>query len=169
MLSESLNNPIRMAIGWYAIGITVVPPISALFAYWMFGAFLMGIKRFAEYRKIDNPERAAQYRHSFKFYTEEKLIASCVFYVTLFMTGAMAFIMLYRLELVFVIPFFAYLVSYYFYMGFREDSPVQYPENLYKEKHLTVAIVLCSLSCLALFFSVDLPWFEDLFDVLTPQ
>ena len=157
-----------MTIGWYAIGVSVVPPVSALFAYWMFGAFLMATKRFAEYRRIGDPERAAQYRASFRFYNEERLIASSVFYIALFMTGAMAFVMLYRLELVFAVPVFAYLLSYYLYLGFQPDSPVQYPELLYKEKHLTLAVLACAVWCLLLFFAFDLPWFEELFSVLTP-
>jgi 4-hydroxybenzoate polyprenyltransferase len=168
VLSESVNNPIRMTIGWYAASAAVIPPVSALFSYWMFGAFLMATKRFAEYRRIGDPELAGQYRASFQFYNEERLLAGNVFYVSLFMTGAMAFVMLYRLELVFAIPFFAYLLAYYVYLGFREDSPVQYPEKLYREKHLMAAVGLCSLWCVTLLFMVDLPWFEQLFTLLTP-
>jgi 4-hydroxybenzoate polyprenyltransferase len=169
VLSESLNNPLRMAIGWYAVGVAVVPPVSALFAYWMLGAFLMATKRFAEYRRIGDSERAAQYRSSFRYYNEENLLASNVAYVALFMTGAMAFVMLYQLELVFVAPAFAYLFAYYVYLGFKEDSPVQYPERLYREHHLTIGVLLSVAWCLALFFMVDLPWFRDLFQLLTPQ
>lgn len=169
VLSESVNNPIRMTIGWYAVGVAVVPPVSALFAYWMLGAFLMATKRFAEYRRIGDPELAARYRGSFRFYNEERLLAGNVFYISLFMTGAMAFIMLYRLELVFAIPVFAYMLAYYVYLGFKPDSPVQYPELLYKERHLCIAVILSSLWCVALLFMVDLPWFEHLFVLLTPQ
>lgn len=169
VLSEAINNPIRMAIGWYAMGVTVLPPVSALFCYWMLGAFLMGTKRFAEFRRIGNKRIAALYRRSFHYYTEERLLAGNVFYLALFMTGAMAFVMLYRLELVFAIPFFAYLIAYYFNLGFRENSPAQYPEFLYKEKHLMMALILCFLSCIALMFFVELPWFRGLFVPLTPR
>ena len=167
VLSEAINNPIRMAIGWYAMGITALPPVSALFCYWMLGAFLMGTKRFAEYRRIGNKRVAALYRRSFHYYTEDRLLAANVFYLALFMTGAMAFVMLYRLELVFAIPFFAYLIAYYFNLGFRENSPAQYPEFLYKEKHLMLALGLCALSCFVLMFFVDIPWFRELFEPLT--
>lgn len=169
VLSESINNPLRMAIGWYATGIQVLPPVSALFAYWMLGAFLMATKRFAEYRRIANPELAGQYRSSFKFYSEENLLASNVAYVALFMMGAMAFVMLYRLELVFAVPAFAYLLAYYVYLGFKSDSPVQYPEKLYQEKHLVTAVAVNVAWCLALFFMVDLPWFAEIFQLLTPR
>lgn len=168
VLSESINNPIRMAIGWYSVVVAIMPPISALFAYWMFGAFLMATKRFAEYRRIGNPELAAQYRGSFRYYNEEKLIVGSVFYVALFITGSVVFMMLYRLELVFAVPFVAYLLAYYLYLGFQPDSPVQYPELLYREKHLTTAVLVCSLLCIALFF-IDVPAFRQMFVVLTPR
>lgn len=169
VLSESVNNPLRMAIGWYAVGVSVVPPVSALFAYWMFGAFLMSTKRFAEYRRIQDPVQAAQYRSSFAFYTEEKLLAANAFYISLFMMGAMAFVMLYQLELVFAVPLLGYLLAYYVFLGFRPDSPVQYPELLYREAHLGIGVLVFTLWCVALLYMVDLPWFRDLFVLLTPQ
>ena len=84
VLSESVNNPIRFAMGWYATGITALPPTSMLLAYWMFGAFLMAMKRYAEYRHIGDSDRAARYRDSFGCYNEERLIESIVFYGTFF-------------------------------------------------------------------------------------
>lgn len=169
VLSESLNNPLRMAVGWYATGVAIMPPISALFAYWMLGAFLMASKRFAEYRRIADPKAAAMYRSSFCFYNDERLMASMVAYVAMFMMGAMAFVMLYRLELVFAIPAAAYLFAYYVHLSFRDNSPVQYPELLYRERHLATGVVFTVILCLALFFMVDLPWFKDIFQLLTPH
>ncbi len=167
VLSEAVNNPIRMAIGWYAMGVSIIPPVSALFAYWMFGSFLMATKRFAEYRRIGDPARAAEYRWSFHYYNEERLIMSSVFYIAMFMTGAMAFVTIYRLELVFSMPFVAYLLAYYLYLGFKPDSPVQYPELLYRERHLTKAVIACSIVCCFLFF-YDIPEFRKMFVLLTP-
>jgi decaprenyl-phosphate phosphoribosyltransferase len=65
VLSESVNNPIRLLLGWYATGITILPPTSLLLAYWMVGAFFMAIKRLAEFRMINNPQTSAAYRQSF--------------------------------------------------------------------------------------------------------
>jgi len=65
VLSEAVNNPLRMLAGWYIAGSLVVPPTSLLLSYWMIGCYFMGMKRFAEYRHIDDPERAAAYRKSF--------------------------------------------------------------------------------------------------------
>ena len=40
VLSESVNNPVRLMLGWYATGTTTLPPVSLLLPYWMVGAFL---------------------------------------------------------------------------------------------------------------------------------
>ncbi len=55
VLSESFNNPIRFFLGWHIVEKNYLPPSSVLLAYWFGGAFLMAVKRYAEYKKIDNP------------------------------------------------------------------------------------------------------------------
>src|SRR3546814_4458791 len=52
VLSESVNNPLRLAIGWAMIDPGSLPPVSIIIAYWFGGAFLMGTKRLSEYREI---------------------------------------------------------------------------------------------------------------------
>ena len=52
VLCESVNNPIRLALAWYALIPELFPPLSLLLAYWMVGGFVMTAKRFAEYRSI---------------------------------------------------------------------------------------------------------------------
>ena len=100
VLSESVNNPIRLLLGWFIVTTELVPPSSLLLGYWMGGAFLMGVKRFAEYRFIANPETAVLYRNSFRYYTEENLLISSFFYgmCSLFFTGI--FLIKYRIELI---------------------------------------------------------------------
>ena len=56
-------------------------------------ALLMAMKRYAEYRDIADPERAAGYRKSFAFYTEERLLVSVMFYGTAAMLFLGTFIM----------------------------------------------------------------------------
>ena len=67
VLSESINNPIRFLLGWYATRCLFTPPASLLLSYWMIGAFFMGIKRFAELRYINNRSAAAAYRRSLAY------------------------------------------------------------------------------------------------------
>ena len=77
VLSESINNPIRLIFGWSMVDQSTLPPASILLAYWMAGAFLMTIKRLAEYREISKSHSVAHlhsYRRSFRFYTEQRLL-----------------------------------------------------------------------------------------------
>ena len=52
VLSESVNNPIRLLLGWFALVSVQFPPVSLAISYWMVGAFFMAMKRYAEYRHI---------------------------------------------------------------------------------------------------------------------
>jgi len=133
VLSESMNNAIRLLIGWFCVTNVYYPPVSVVFGYWMGGAFLMATKRYAEYRYIDDKETASLYRKSFKFYTEESLLLSSFFYamVSLFFMGI--FIIKHRIEYLILIPFMAFLFCWYLRLALKEDSVAQKPEKLYKE------------------------------------
>ena len=156
VLSESINNPLRFLLGWSAIVSGVLPPSSILLAYWMGGAFLMAIKRYAEFRFIDDPQRAGLYRKSFKVYTEEKLLLSSFFYAlsSAFFLGI--FLIKYRVEFLLSFPLFALLFAWYLAIGRKPHSPTQNPEKLYKEKNFIIYIVfLCSV--VTILFFVDIP------------
>ena len=56
VLSEAVNNPIRMLAGWFIAGTASVAPASLLFSYWMIGCYFMAIKRYAEFRELGTPE-----------------------------------------------------------------------------------------------------------------
>ena len=164
VLCESVNNPIRMAMGWYATGVGSLPTLSVLLAYWMFGAFLMATKRFAEYRMIDDPSRAASYRDSFKYYNDERLLESMMFYASLFAMFSGVFIARYRIELVLATPIVCLCMAYYTHLGFKENSPVQTPENLYKAHKLMILVALAGVSCIGLLF-----WDIEIMRELFPQ
>ena len=161
VLSESVNNPIRFAMGWYATGITVLPPTSMLLAYWMFGAFLMAMKRYAEYRHIGDSDRAAKYRDSFGYYNEERLIESIVFYGTFFGILSGFFAARYHVELILATPIVAFAMAYYMHLGFLPESPVQHPEGLYRSRKLVFLILLAVIAVVILMI-VDIPAFEAL-------
>ncbi|MGH8605692.1 MAG: UbiA family prenyltransferase, partial [Gammaproteobacteria bacterium] len=100
VLSESINNPLRLLLGWSALVPDAMPPSSILIAYWMGGAFLMGVKRYAEYRFIGDPEQAGMYRLSFRHYTEEKLLLMSFFYALTAAFFLGIFLIKYRIEMV---------------------------------------------------------------------
>jgi len=171
VLSESINNPIRFAAGWFiftpSLGvpdskwdlnwINTFPPVSIIIAYWMGGAFLMATKRFAEFRLIGDPAVAGQYRRSFKFYTENSLLVSMFFYAitSAFFLGI--FLIKDRIELLVSFPFFALLFSWYLKIGLLTDSPVQGSEKLYTRKWFMLYLVLFTILLCVLMF-VKIPW-----------
>lgn len=167
VLSESVNNPLRMLAGWYIIGTTAIAPVSLLISYWMIGCYFMAIKRFAEYREIADATRSAAYRKSFAYYTERRLLVSIMFYGSHAMLFFGAFIMRYRLELILAFPLVALVMAIYLSLAFDDDSAAQRPEKLYRERALMVSVVLCSVLMCGLMF-IDVPALSKIFVASRP-
>jgi decaprenyl-phosphate phosphoribosyltransferase len=168
VLSESVNNPLRMLAGWYLTGTAIVPPVSLLLSYWMVGCYFMGIKRFAEYREIADSARSRAYRRSFAFYTEQRLLVSITFYASHAMLFFGAFIMRYRLELIVAFPLVSLVMAVYLSLAYKPDSAVQRPEGLYAEVGLMASVVLCATLMILLLF-VDIPALHRLFAPSIPS
>jgi 4-hydroxybenzoate polyprenyltransferase len=164
VLSESVNNPIRLLLGWFALITNHVPPLSLVISYWMIGAFFMAMKRYAEYRHIGDPRVAAAYRRSFEYYTEERLLVSVLFYSTTCALFAGIFIVRYHLELILFAPFAAGVFAYYLHIGMLPDSPVQNPEKLYRQRGFFLYMLLCTVVFVLLMFT-SIPGLYDLFNV----
>jgi decaprenyl-phosphate phosphoribosyltransferase len=164
VLSESVNNPIRLLLGWFALVSNQVPPVSLLIAYWMVGAFFMGMKRYAELRHIGDPKVAAAYRHSFAWYTEERLLVSVLFYATTCALFAGIFIVRYHIELILFAPFAAGMFAYYLHIGMLPNSPVQNPEKLYRERGFFAYMVVSTIVFIVLMFT-SIPVMYELFNV----
>lgn len=162
VLSESVNNPLRMLAGWYLTGTALLAPTTLLVSYWMVGAYFMAMKRYAEFRMIGDPVRAAAYRKSFATYTQEKLLASIVFYASAAMLFFGAFLMRYRVELVLAFPLVAMVMARYMALSFEEDSAVQRPEGLWRDGRLMLWVVLCAAAIGVLLF-VDVPLIQRIF------
>jgi len=163
VLSESINNPIRLVLGWAAVSTIILPPSSMLISYWMGGAYLMAIKRYAEYRMINDPKRAGLYRGSFKVYTETSLSQSAFFYAltSVFFLGI--FLIKYKIEFIVSFPFIALLFVWYQKIANAPLSTAMNPENLYLEpRFLAYVIFLCAL--IAVLFFVDIPAIDYLMD-----
>jgi decaprenyl-phosphate phosphoribosyltransferase len=156
VLSESVNNPLRLLIGWFCTGIVVLPPASLVLAYWMIGAFFMAVKRLAEYRRIADAGRAAAYRRSFAYYNEERLLVSVTYYAVAFGLFFGIFLVRYRLELILSVPLLAGFVAWYIHLGFLEDSPTQTPERLFRQRDFTLFALACITVMAALLF-IDIP------------
>lgn len=164
-ITESVNNPIRMALGWYMIHPEGLPTLSILLAYWMLGAYFMSLKRYAEYRLIDNPDRAAAYRASFRFTNARKLLIVSVLYGNAFCIMYGVFITKFRFELIFTLPLIGAFVALYLAVALKDNSPVQHPEKLYREKNLMMVAGLSFLVSTLLMFW-DMPYLRKLFEMV---
>lgn len=162
VLSESINNIIRLLLGWFIVTDSFIPPISILVGYWMCGAFLMSVKRYAEYRMINDPETAGLYRKSFRYYTEQTLLCSSFFYSMCATVFTSIFIIEYRIEYILALPMLVGLFVLYFHLAFKEDSVVQKPEKLYKEKSLLIYLLIFVILLFILTF-IDIPVMEQYF------
>ncbi len=150
VLSESINNMIRLILGWFIVCCVYIPPMSIMFGYWMAGAFLMAVKRYSEYRMINDPLTAGLYRKSFAKYSEATLLCSAFFYAlcSTFLIGI--FLLKYRIEYLLAIPVVFFLFAYYLYIAYKPDSAAQKPEKLFKEKKLMIIVLAVVLIFLAL-------------------
>jgi 4-hydroxybenzoate polyprenyltransferase len=162
VLSESVNNPLRLLLGWSIFIHNGLPPSSILLAYWMGGAFLMGVKRYSEFRFINDPARAGLYRKSFQSYTEQSLLLSSFFYALLSSFFLAVFLIKYRIEFVLSFPAFALLFVWYLGIGMRPESAAKDPEKIFREpRFVSFVVLLCAL--VTVLFFVDIP----LLNVLT--
>ncbi len=162
VLSELVNNPFRLMIGWAMVDPTTLPPASIIIAYWLGGAFLMGAKRLSEYREIvasHGRDLLVRYRASFGGYDEFKLTASCLIYALLSAMALAVFFVKYRIEYVVVLPVVALLFGEYLALSMQPASTAQKPERLFQERGLMVLVVVIA-ALFALCTVVNFPALE---------
>jgi len=164
VISESINNPIRLVIGWAIVDPTSLPPGSLILSYWFGGAFLMAAKRLSEYREIVASHGAgllAHYRASFANYTEVSLTSSCITYSLLSVSFLAIFLIKYRIEYILTLPFVVALFTAYFSMSTLPGSSAQKPEKLFRETQL-IAIVLSLVAVFLVTSFVNMPLLANL-------
>lgn len=162
VLSESLNNPLRLLLGWFMVTSVTVPPSSLLLSYWFGGAFLMAAKRFSEYRHLISETPLAtlvSYRKSFGSYSEASLVGSMFCYALLCGFLISAFILKYRVEYFLTLPFLVTLFTYYVVLSFERDSAAQAPEKLYRNIFLITIMFLLFMSFVLLTY-IDIPFLD---------
>jgi decaprenyl-phosphate phosphoribosyltransferase len=156
VLSEAVNNPLRLLLGWFVLVDGVVPPSSILAAYWLGGAFLMAVKRFNELRGIADYAAAGRYRLSFRYYTEDSLLLSSFFYALCSSFFLGVFLIKYRIEFLLAFPLLALMFTWYLAIGLRPGSSAQAPERLYTERGFLAMVAAVALVIVALFY-IDIP------------
>ena len=159
VISESINNPLRLIIGWTMVDPMTLPPGSVILAYWFGGAFLMASKRFSEFREIVSShgrDLLERYRASFAGYSEATLLSSSFIYGLLSSFFLAVFLIKYRVEYILLMPLIIGMFGYYLSISMRPGSSAQNPEKLFRERGLLVIIALL-FSVFIFSTAIDMP------------
>lgn len=152
-VSESANNPIRFAIGWYAFAPASFPPLEILVSWWAFGNFLMVAKRLSELRFLK--EKAGDYRASLRRYSKASLLFGMAFSAAVFFAAYLAFAGVYRLQGFFYLaPFVAVYFALFFYNTLAEKEVMEEPERLFRRPAFALYTALLAV-LFALVFILD--------------
>ena len=166
VINESINNPIRLFLGWYMVvdNLSILPPVSLILFYWFSGGFLMTSKRLSEikfFKKYSNSLNLKKYRPNYKYYSENNLTLVSIIYLMLISFNSAIFLLKYREELILIYPFLIILFSTYFYLSIRLPEKAIFPEKVYLNK----IIILLTISTFILFFVLfyfDIPMLKIL-------
>jgi 4-hydroxybenzoate polyprenyltransferase len=159
VVSEAVNNPLRLMIGWAMIDPTTLPPSSIILTYWAGGAFLMAAKRLSEFREITashGRELLERYRASFAGYSEISLTVSCFVYSLVTSFFLAIFLIKYRVEYLLTVPVLIALFGHYLALSMGPASTAQRPEKLFKERVLIALVGLLAATFLFATF-VNIP------------
>jgi 4-hydroxybenzoate polyprenyltransferase len=157
VMSESINNPIRFAIGWHVLISDLPVPVSAFIGFWGIGIFLMALKRYSEMSLINDPQLLGNYRKSFLYWDTQKLLIFA-------MVGAMVassfigiFLVKHRVEYILLFPMLIWIFSNYLKISL-DLAPVSYqPEMLMREKKLiSLVVALGGLFVVLTIFNVEI-------------
>jgi 4-hydroxybenzoate polyprenyltransferase len=151
VISEAINNPLRLMIGWAMIDPTTLPPSLIILTYWAGGAFLMAAKRLSEFREITashGRELLERYRASFAGYSEISLTVSCFVYALVTSFFLAIFLIKYRVEYLLTVPVLIALFGHYLALSMGPASTAQRPEKLFKERTLIALVGLLAVTFL---------------------
>jgi 4-hydroxybenzoate polyprenyltransferase len=148
VISESINNPLRLMIGWAMVDPMTLPPSSVILTYWAGGAFLMAAKRLSEFREIVASHGRVilqRYRASFAGYSEISLTVSCFVYALFSSFFLAVFLIKYRIEYLLTVPVVIVLFAKYLALSMESGSSAQKPEKLFRESGLIVLVALLTV------------------------
>jgi len=143
VIVESVNNPLRLLIGWFSVTWDLrFPPLTLGLLFWVFGAFLMTAKRVAELRYLGSA--ASKYRLTYNHYSERALVGTMVGYAVASVGLLAWFAMQYKSDLYLSLPLAVIFLLWFFKLTYEPDSIVKEPERLFRKP----LFFLYSLACL---------------------
>jgi len=102
VIAESVNNPVRFAIGWFVVVDKVFPPTLLLFVTFTMAALLLTGKRYDELRTLG--KKLTVYRKTFASYTTGRLKLIIYFYALLTLSFFILISLQFKPQLLFLFP-----------------------------------------------------------------
>ena len=161
VISESVNNPIRVALGWYIAIRDVLFPASAFIAFWAAGIFLMSLKRYTEITSLGESSSLAKYRKSFESWTPSSLLKFSLVGAVTSTTFLGILLAGYKIEYILLFPSIAFLFQYYFGLALTLKKEVSAPEDLWRNNALNFQILGLMVLAIVLSF-IELPVLREL-------
>lgn len=152
VITESVNNPLRMLAGWFLV-IPSFPSVIMILFLWGYAAALMAGKRLAELRAL-GIEKAVHYRKVFMYYSEQNLGLSVIIYsilsLILFALLSIKFNFLFLL----IDAMMALQLYWYYRIVFKPNSVAQNESRIFKEKTFTIySIIMVLLGVIIFLFA----------------
>jgi 4-hydroxybenzoate polyprenyltransferase len=153
IISESINSPIRLLLGWFLVFETTLPPISVILAFWTCGAFLMTVKRLAELNRLRAKKiNVSKYRKSLAKYSNSLLIILSIFFSNLSSFFTAIFLFKHRIELLLSIPFLVLFFVFHLETGLKSSKLSMETEKIFKNPKLNIVMMLLIVITLISFF-----------------
>jgi decaprenyl-phosphate phosphoribosyltransferase len=153
VISESVNNPIRLAIGWHCIAPSEPVPASAFLSFWGIGIFLMSLKRYAEMRLITDHGLLSAYRKSFARWTPDLLLSFAFFGALLAQSFGGVLLGRRNLDYILLFPVFYLLFLEYFNVSLKLDRAAIAPEKLMRMRKLQTLSLVAGFLFIVLTFT----------------
>lgn len=147
VLGESINNPLRLMLGWFAVSNSDELPLMALIGYWSFGAVLVTAKRLAEFRHLG--EKLITYRPTFRYYTNASLVSMFFTFISITIISFISLGISYNQRLFILLPLLLIFFLWFSFLAFQKNSIVKEPERILEKKYFAA---FCLLS--VIFFTI---------------
>ena len=140
ILSESLNSPLRFALGWYSLAPLSTLPSSAFIAFWFTGIFLMSLKRFVELSEFETTAEAKAYRTSLSNYSKDQLFGLAMIggFSATMLFGI--FIMRSYLQFILVLPFIIWIFVEFTVAAVNGKQIIHSPETTMRSPRILMIL-----------------------------
>ena len=165
ILTESINNPIRLILGWAMVSPFSIPPSSLILFYFFTGCFLMTSKRLSEYAEMDRMgslEQLKLYRGAFRKYNRQNLMDLMSFFYGTSIFLLTVFMFKYKIEFLFILPFFILMFVYYSKLSLASSNVSLNSVSFHKDKVIKRLLFIIFLLFIVLYY-VNLPKLEEFF------